>query len=378
MIHLENFHSGYYQKSQSSYSYFVPTKVNDYWTWEDSHLNTLIEEAAIKLGELNSYARLVPNINLFIQLHVTKEAVISSRIEGTQTQIDEALMEEGDIAPERKDDWKEVNNYMDALHSAIDSLANLPISSRLLRHTHRILLNSLRGEEKQPGEFRSSQNWMGGASLKDAVFIPPHQDHIPELMGDLEKFIHNEEIRVPNLVKIAITHYQFETIHPFLDGNGRIGRLLIPLFLVEKGMLSKPLLYLSAYFERNKGLYYDNLTFVRTKNDMKQWLKYFLVGIASTSEKATNTLTQVLELKAYLEEKIRSNFGRKSPSGILLLEHLFKKPIITVNQAKELTGYGFNAANALISDFIQANILKEITGHSRNRVFLFEAYVKLF
>ena len=378
MIHLENFHAGYYQKSQSSYSYFVPTKVNDYWTWEDSHLNTLIEEAAIKLGELNSYARLVPNINLFIQLHVTKEAVISSRIEGTQTQIDEALMEEGDIAPERKDDWKEVNNYMDALHSAIDSLANLPISSRLLRHTHRILLNSVRGEEKQPGEFRSSQNWIGGASLKDAVFIPPHQDHIPELMGDLEKFIHNEEIRVPNLVKIAITHYQFETIHPFLDGNGRIGRLLIPLFLVEKGMLSKPLLYLSAYFERNKGLYYDNLTFVRTKNDMKQWLKYFLVGIASTSEKATNTLTQVLELKAYLEEKIRSNFGRKSPSGILLLEHLFKKPIITVNQAKELTGYGFNAANALIGDFIQANILKEITGHSRNRVFLFEAYVKLF
>ena len=338
----------------------------------------MIEEAAIKLGELNSYARLVPNINLFIQLHVTKEAVISSRIEGTQTQIDEALMEEGDIAPERKDDWKEVNNYMDALHSAIDSLANLPISSRLLRHTHRILLNSVRGEEKQPGEFRSSQNWIGGASLKDAVFIPPHQDHIPELMGDLEKFIHNEEIRVPNLVKIAITHYQFETIHPFLDGNGRIGRLLIPLFLVEKGMLSKPLLYLSAYFERNKGLYYDNLTFVRTKNDMKQWLKYFLVGIASTSEKATNTLTQVLELKAYLEEKIRSNFGRKSPSGILLLEHLFKKPIITVNQAKELTGYGFNAANALIGDFIQANILKEITGHSRNRVFLFEAYVKLF
>lgn len=330
------------------------------------------------MGELNSFSKLVPNIDLFIQLHVTKEAVISSRIEGTQTQMDEALLDEGEISPERKNDWKEVNNYIHALNKAISSLEKLPISTRLIKNTHAILLDSVRGEHKQPGEFRTSQNWIGGSSPADAVFVPPHHQYVNELMGDLENFIHNEDINVPALIKIAIAHYQFETIHPFLDGNGRIGRLLITLFFVEQKVLVKPLLYLSAYFEKNKGLYYDNLTFVRTKNDMTQWLKYFLVGIAETAEKATLTLSQVLTLKSNLEADINKTFGRRSNSANALLQHLFKKPVIQVNRAKEITGLSYKAANDLVNDFVEAKILKEMTGQTRNRVFVFDEYMRLF
>jgi Fic family protein len=378
MIQLEKFKSGVFQKSSTGYEYFIPTKINDHWTWEAPQLNQLLEKAAIKLGELNSFSKLVPNIDLFIQLHVAKEAVISSRIEGTQTHIDEALMEEEEIAPERKSDWKEVNNYIKSLNQAIEQLEKLPISSRLLRQTHKILLDSVRGENKLPGEFRTSQNWIGGSSLADATFIPPHQDYVGELMSDLEQFIHNDEIQVPDLIKIAIAHYQFETIHPFLDGNGRIGRLLIPLFLVDKEILVKPLLYLSVYFEKNKGLYYDNLTFVRTRNDMKQWIKYFLVGVAETAEKASQTLSNIMELKQKIELQINNEFGRKSQSAMLLFQNLLKKPVVNVNQAKEITGLSFNSANSLISDFIKAGILREVTGYSRNRVFLFSDYLNEF
>lgn len=378
MINLDKFIAGKELKDPTGYTYFMPNVVNDSWIWEDQSINKLLEKAAIKLGELNSFSKLVPNIDLFIQLHVTKEAVVSSRIEGTQTQMDEALLDEDEISPERKNDWVEVNNYIKALNQAIQELENLPISSRLIKKTHQILLDSVRGENKQPGEFRTSQNWIGGNTLADAVFIPPNQAYVNELMGDLEKFLHNEEISVPALVKIGIAHYQFETIHPFLDGNGRIGRLLITLFLVDQKILNKPLLYLSAFFEKNKGLYYDNLTFVRSKNNMKQWLKYFLVGVAETAENATQTLSDVLELKARLESNINSNFGKRSNNAIMLLQYLFKKPVVHVNQVKEITNSTYKTANDLVTEFVAKGILKEMTGQSRNRVFVFDEYVKLF
>ena len=378
MINLEKYVAGKQVKHPTGYTYFMPNEVNDSWIWEDQTINKLIEKAAIKLGELNSFSKLVPNIDLFIQLHVTKEAVVSSRIEGTQTQMDEALLNEDEISPERKNDWVEVNNYIKALNQAIQELETLPISSRLIKKTHQILLDSVRGENKQPGQFRTSQNWIGGISLMDAVFIPPNQVHVNELMSDLEKFLHNEEINVPALVKIAIAHYQFETIHPFLDGNGRIGRLLITLFLVDQKILNKPLLYLSAFFEKNKGLYYDNLTFVRTKNDMKQWLKYFLVGVAETAENAIQTLSLVLELKARLESNININFGKRATNASILLQYLFKKPLVHVNQEKEITNSTYKTANDLVTEFVNAGILKEMTGQSRNRVFVFDEYLKLF
>lgn len=378
MIQIEKYIAGRRTKHPTGYTFFKPEKINDQWKWEDQTINTLLEKAAIKLGELNSYSKLVPNIDLFIQLHVTKEAVVSSRIEGTQTGMDEALLDIEEISPERKDDWYEVRNYVKALNQAIVELETLPISSRLIKKTHEVLLDSVRGENKLPGEFRSSQNWIGGNSLIDAVFIPPSHDLVNELMGDLENFLHNDHINVPALIRIGIAHYQFETIHPFLDGNGRIGRLLITLFLVDQNILSKPLLYLSAFFEKNKSLYYDNLTHVRTKNDILQWLKYFLVGVAETAENATQTLSNILELKAGIENKIASDFGKKGMNANLLLQYLFIKPVIHVKQVQEHLGISYKAANQLVSDFVEADILKEVTGNSRNRVFSFTGYIKLF
>ena len=376
-ITLESYCAGEYKKSYQ-YSYFLPSMINDRWEWTSIEINHLLEKAAVKLGELNSFARLVPNIDLFIQLHVTKEAVLSSRIEGTQTSIDEALLPETEINPERRNDWKEVNNYIIALTNAIDELKQLPISSRLLKQTHSILMDSVRGEHKMPGEFRISQNWIGGASLADATFIPPHQDHVPELMSDMEKFLHSHDSQLPNLVRIAIAHYQFETIHPFLDGNGRIGRLLITLYLVSVGILDQPLLYLSVFFEKNKQIYYDNLMLVRQKHDMRQWLKYFLVGIEQTASAAAATFTRILKLKTDIEQNLQQQFGRRSTNAYQLLQYLFKHPVISVDAAAAVCGTNYRPANELVAQMCQYRILVEITGQSRNRLFSFEPYLRIF
>lgn len=268
---IERFEAGHHEPI-NGYKYFVPTPINKEWTWETPIVNRLLERASLKLGELNSFSKLVPNINLFLQLHITKEAVVSSKIEGTQTRMDEALLPVEEINPERRDDWKEVNNYIKAITYATEELTSLPISSRLIRSTHKLLLDSVRGQHKQPGEFRRSQNWIGGSSPADAKYIPPLHTLVDDLMGDLEKFLNNDEISTPALIRIAIAHYQFESIHPFLDGNGRIGRLLITLYFVKEGILDMPILYLSSYFERNKSLYYENIDNIRTKNDLLQWV----------------------------------------------------------------------------------------------------------
>ena len=257
----------------------------------------LIEKANLKLGELSAYSELVPDINHFIRLHVVKEATLSSRIEGTRTNIEEAMMREEDIKPERRNDWIEVNNYILALTQAIQELEHLPISTRLIKKTHQTLLQGVRGENKLPGEFRRSQNWIGGATLSDATFIPPVWNEIDDLIGDLENFLHNDDTNLPHILKIALAHYQFETIHPFLDGNGRIGRLLITLYFVEKGILHQPVLYLSEFFERNKSYYYENLMRVRLHNDIQQWFKFFLVGTIEMAIKGVEGLRKILALK---------------------------------------------------------------------------------
>ncbi|MBF0275924.1 MAG: Fic family protein, partial [Nitrospinae bacterium] len=266
---IKNFKAGSLKKGYK-YSYFLPEKINHSFYWTDETINELLETASLKLGELNSFSRFVPDTDIFIRMHVVKEAVLSSRIEGTQTNIEEALIEEKNIVPEKRDEWQEVNNYVLAMNMAIEKLRAMPLSNRLIKEAHKTLLSSVRGKHKRPGEFRTSQNWIGGASLADAVFIPPAHTELPDLLSDLELFLHNTEIKIPHLIRIAIAHYQFETIHPFLDGNGRVGRLLITLYLVGGGVLEKPLLYLSDFFEKNKGLYYDNLTMTRTKNDLGQ------------------------------------------------------------------------------------------------------------
>lgn len=377
MIEIEKFESGHYEQG-IGYKYFVPNHINDEWIWSDSTINHLLEKAAIKLGELNSFSRLVPNIDLFIQLHVTKEAVVSSRIEGTQTRMDEAILPINEVQPERRNDWQEVRNYIEAIDNAIDNLSSLPISSRLIRATHKTLLNSVRGQHKMPGEYRTSQNWIGGNSLADARFIPPHFQLLDDLMSDLEKFLNNDDIHVPALIKIAIAHYQFETIHPFLDGNGRIGRLLITLFLVKEEILSKPLLYLSTYFEKRKDLYYDNLNNIRVKDDMLQWIKYFLVGIEQTATKAVETLSQIIQFKADMENHIREKYGRRSTIAILLIHRLLKDPYITVDEAANVCGVTYKSANTLVKDLCDDSYLRELTGQSRNRIFVFQKYLDLF
>ena len=245
--------------NQGTYRSFQPEIINRAWKIGDMEVLNLLSQADRQLGRLDMYSEYVPNINIFISMHVLKEATQSSKIEGTKTNIKEALLSEEDISEERRDDWQEVQNYIAALNNAIAELENLPFSSRLIKHTHKILLSGVRGKHKLPGEFRRSQNWIGGASIADATFIPPTHSSVNGYMGDLEKFAHNREFFFPELLKIALIHYQFETIHPFLDGNGRVGRLMITLYLVEKGILKQPILYLSDFFERNRTLYYDNL-----------------------------------------------------------------------------------------------------------------------
>lgn len=377
MIQLEKYISGEIRKS-IGYKYFMPCFINAEWIWTDPKLNKLIENASFELGQLNSFAKLVPNVDLFIHLHITKEAVVSSKIEGTQTHFDEAFLQKENVTPERKDDWQEVQNYTEALNTAIEELKTLPISSRLILKTHQTLLQGVRGEKKTPGEYRRSQNWIGGKSLADAVFIPPHHEHLGELMGDLENFIHNENIEIPLLIKAAIIHYQFETIHPFLDGNGRIGRLIIPLFLIEKNVLTKPLLYLSSFFEKEKNLYYDNLTRVRTHNDMIQWIKYFLVGVAQTARQSAQTLGNVISLKAEHERIIQTQYGKRLKTGLLLHNYLLKQPLLTVKDVQLVCDLSPKAAGDLINIFVEKQMLQEYTGQSRNRIFAYEPYLELF
>lgn len=376
-MNIKDFKAGTWQKGKK-YRYFLPEKINHTFVWTDETINELLEKASLKLGELNSFSRFVPDTDMFIIMHVFKEAVISSRIEGTRTNIDEALIEEKEINPEKRDDWQEVNNYVKAMNNAIKEFGTLPLSNRLIKNTHKVLLSSVRGKTKSPGEFRNSQNWIGGASIDDAVFIPPSHIELPGLMSDLEFFLHNDVIKVPHLVRIAIAHYQFETIHPFLDGNGRVGRLLVTLYLVSAGILEKPLLYLSEFFEKDKSLYYDNLTLVRTKNDLGQWIKYFLVGIIQTSVKAVSTLKSIVDLKMDIEHNRLPGLGKRSKHGQLLLNRLFSKPLLNVKDVQDITGLSPKAAYDLVEAFIEKEILKETTGYQRNRVFIFEDYVKMF
>lgn len=373
---FEHFKAGNWHR-QYRYKSFSPSRVNHAWTWDDPTINTLLEDANRALGELNAFSLIVPDIDLFIEMHVVKEAQTSSRIEGTRTGIDEALLPEDQIRPEKRDDWREVRNYIDAVNGAIAELATLPLSNRLLKHAHEILMRGVRGEHKQPGEFRSSQNWIGGASLADAVFIPPHPVEVPDLMSDLEMFWHNGQVAVPHLIRAAISHYQFETIHPFLDGNGRIGRLLIPLYLVDQGLLAKPSLYLSDYFERNRASYYDALMRVRVANDLIHWVRFFLGGVAETATKGRDVFRKILSLRTEVEHAVLS-LGKRAPNAKRMLNLLYCKPMVSAMDVEMALAVSTPTANALIRDMETLGVLVEITGQQRGRVYAFDRYLGLF
>lgn len=319
---FETFKAGAWRQ-RYQYKSFEPVPVNHDWIWEDPVINTLLESANRALGELNAFSLIVPDIDLFIEMHVVKEAQTSSRIEGTQTGMDEALMSEENIQPEKRNDWREVRNYI------------------------------------------------------DAVFIPPHQDGVPDLMGDLEKFWHNRGITVPHLVRLAISHYQFEAIHPFLDGNGRIGRLLIPLYLVDNGLLAKPSLYLSDFFERNRASYYDALMRVRVSNDLSHWVRFFLQGVAETASKGSSVFQQILALRNAVEPQVLG-MGRNSARGRQLLNVLYRMPVVSAADVARELQVTMPTAQVLVRRFSQMGLLEEMTGQQRNRVYAFQPYLRLF
>ena len=363
---------------QREYRSFLPTPIHRQWVIDDPQVLTLLGQADRALGELNAFAQLVPNIDFFIQMYVAKEATQSSRIEGTRTNIEDALKDATDLAPEARDDWAEVQNYIRAIRFAIDGLERLPLCNRLLRETHGVLLSGVRGANKRPGEFRESQNWIG-VSLKNAVFVPPHHQHVPALMSDLEKFLDDETIFVPPLVRIAIAHYQFETVHPFLDGNGRLGRLMTSLYLASKGLLTRPALYLSDYLERNKTAYVDHLMAVRQGDHLREWLIFFLHGVEETARASAELFRQILALKERVEREVLPRFAARRQDNVQsLMRELYARPIVDVKRASTRLNVTANTASALIQDLVASGVLLEVTGQQRNRLFSFRQYLDLF
>jgi Fic family protein len=310
-------------------------------------------------------------------MHIAKEATQSSKIEGTQTNIEEAFLKKVDISSDRKNDWEEVQNYISAMNKAVKLLYTLPFSARLIKQTHKVLLQGVRGQYKLPGEFRRSQNWIGGATINNAVFVPPAHMSVADYISDIEKFANNDEFDIPDLIKVALIHYQFETVHPFLDDNGRVGRLLITLYLVSKGILKQPVLYLSDFFEKNRMYYYDNLMRVRTHNDINQWLKFFLTGVIETAKKGVETFNSILLLQKSVDRSLEK-MGKRSADAHLVMHYLYKKPVISVAVVTNIIGKTQQTAYTLISDLEEAKILHEITGLQRNKLYAFRDYINLF
>ena len=372
---IEQFKAGTFAR-RYQYRYFVPEPVNHDWDWDSRKLTMAFERAVKALAALDACARFVPDINLFIRMHVMREANASSRIEGTRTELEEAVLPESAVAAERRDDWREVNNYVAAMDSAIDELQRLPLSIRLLRKAHARLMAGVRGAAKAPGEIRTSQNWIGGTSIATARFIPPAPEYLPDLLGDLEMFWHNDRIAVPHLVRCAISHYQFETLHPFCDGNGRVGRLLIPFYLIGTGELSLPSLYVSAFLERHRGAYYDALTLARERNDLLGWVLFFLEAVAETAETGCAKFRRIFALRDEMAAYTRSL--RTTAAAQKLLLHLYSEPRTTIQQAAGALECDYQTARRLIRRFAADGVLSPAGEGRRNAIYDFRHYLDLF
>lgn len=343
-------------------------------------LPSLLSSAERALGRLDGSVLTLPNPDLFVFMYVRKEAVLSSQIEGTQSSLQDLLAAEASLFDQSTPrDVDEVINYVRAMNHGLARLAELPVSVRLIREIHEELMRGVRGGKLQPGELRTSQNWIGppGSALTTATFVPPPAHAVSEALGDLERFLHQPD-DLPPVVKIALAHVQFETIHPFLDGNGRVGRLLITFLLTERGVLHKPVLYLSHYLKRHRQEYYDRLQAVRLKGEWEQWLAFFLRGVIDVAAEATETARRIIKLREEHRAAITGRLGRAAANGHKVLETLYDRPILAVRDVQRLTGTTFAAANTLVSRLVDAGVLQEMTGFARNRRFRYAPYIALF
>lgn len=374
-----NTRAGHYKSNLSgemAYKSFVPNPLPPAPPIELSEdIVSLLVKANSQLAVLESVATRIPNVELFVSMYVRKEALMSSQIEGTQATLEDVLDPMLDANTNRN--VADVVNYIKATEFAIERLQTLPLCNRLIKETHAVLMEGVRGQEKSPGEFRYSQNWIGGqgSTLKNARYIPPSPDDMLAAMSDLEKYI-NADNELDALIQAALIHYQFETIHPFLDGNGRVGRLLITLFLMEKKVLTTPALYISSFLKKNRVEYYDRMTEVRAKGNYEQWIKFFLQAIMESAEDATATIDELIVLHDANVAKI-SKLGRAAKNAMLVFNYLESNPIIEIRKTAEALDITFNTASSAVNRLVDAGILVQTTDTSRNRTFAYEAYLNI-
>ncbi len=377
MLIIEKFKSGTY-RNQGDFKSFVPFPINDTWTWSSPDINSLLSNADQELGALGGLSEFITDIELYIRMHIRVEANKSNRIEGTNTTVLEDMMPTEELNPEKRDDVTEVENYIAAMEYGIKRIMNdgFPFSSRLLRELHSILLRGGRGEHKTPGEFRTSQNFIGGSKPSDAAYVPPAAIDLYDLMNDFDKFM-NRNDDLPVLIRLAIMHYQFETIHPFLDGNGRIGRLMIPLYLLSSGKLHKPCFYISDYFESHRSEYYDALQAARRDNDMHRWICFFLRASIETAGRAKLIFHDVLSVVSEYNEYIASKKSSPLAFGAIIKE-MYSQPVSTVGRLSQATGLSIPTINNAVNTMCSDSILREITGGRRNRIFELTKYIEAF
>ena len=372
--------AGIYIRQPTGYAAFMPKPLPPDPPLDLAGLQAVLSQANLALGRLDGASLTLPDPDIFVFMYIRKEALLSSQIEGTQSSLQDVLAVQGQLfAPARPVDAAEVVNYIGAMELGLQELENLPVSIRLMRYIHRRLLEGVRGANLTPGELRTSQNWIGpsGAGIRDAVFVPPPPDVVLNALGDLERFLHAED-DLPLLIRIGLGHAQFETIHPFLDGNGRLGRLLITFLLTERGILRKPTLYLSYYFARNRQQYYELLQAVRDTGDWEGWLRFFLQGVVEVADEAADTVRQIQLLRERDRDAVTDTFGRAAGNGLRVLERLYRQPYVNVATVQEITGTSFAGANQLVSRMVDSGVLVEITGQARNRVFAYQRYMDLF
>ena len=371
--------AGIYIRQPTGYAAFYPKPLPPDPPLDVAGLQAVLSQADMALGRLDGASLTLPDPDIFVYMYIRKEALLSSQIEGTQSSLQDVLAIQGQLfAPARPVDAAEVVNYIGAMELGLLLLETLPVSIRLMRNIHRQLLEGVRGAQLTPGELRTTQNWIGppGAGIQDAVFVPPPPDVALNSLGDLERFLHAED-DLPLLIRIGLAHAQFETIHPFLDGNGRLGRLLITFLLTERGILRKPTLYLSHYFARNRLLYYDLLQSVRDTGDWEGWLRFFLQGVVEVAGEAADTVRQIQLLRERDRDAVTDTFGRAAGNGLRVLERLYRHPYVNVATVQEITGTSFAGANQLVSRMVESGVLIEVTGQARNRVFAYQRYIGL-